>query len=1034
MPTLLLLGPLCVASAYQTGAGVALPVAAVRSSPPAMVAAKEVFGQLYEASPPVQKSLQTLPPPVAKTAMAGVVLVTGAAGFALTPSRRLAVNGVGGIITASLGNIAAKRIADERQKASKPAVAALLAQGLKSATSESLAAIGAEFDVPKKEFEAQLADLYLAFVSACLTSHEVQTSELSEMLRLQSVMSLSAAQAGTQIYTAGRQLFSRHRAYLEDDEPNDSKRLLQKFVFLAERVLSSDDSPEGYRYESIRLQKLFSLTELDWRKMAEDAAVPFYEKALRSSVLDGKPATSEQLAQVRGSLGITQGCAAGMHESIFAQAASNMLQGGALSAADQEQLKSTEALLGMSAETTRAKLLALTSPLYTSSVDEIVASITASDSYDDAALTSRMTARQSELTLDAEDARTLATGAMRTAASSSLESALALMRAQDVTSAVAATQDLLSICAKLSAFASGAGVLDSAASGDSLFAGLQTTKPSKRSEILSLYRVLLLDYLSDLKLSDEQSAALESLRTILGVGDAESSSVYAAAAGPLLRKAVGSAIDGGATEAGKAELQGTIATLALPADVTASIAIDIYSGKLTGYVSGGANDEASILSEEQSAELATLRAFLDIDLAQVYDLHERTCAPAYQKSVQEVMGTTGIIPDEYWEGLEALRTRLCISETAAQELFAVEVKGKMKAFAEKAVEALEAKAKAQQEQQEAGGGQMGIEAENALSTEVLNLVDFAVASKALVTQEVDGKEVEVIGANLRSEFDERTLREIYKQFLVEAFSGGSAAQNQRTFDNLNRLTLVLGLKSNEVSVIHNEIGSLIYRQYISKAIQKGPLGAEENQFLASIKDALDMDQERCNELIREVQLNFVSIQVEQMFEKAQVLPEDVRKMRDAADLYDIDLVDDLQVNFAKLERMFITELEDLIESGTLTPEDTSSLAEICEPLHISEEKANQLLEKMVQKRASSGLLQAAVDMRQGSNSAATTELSRMLRYASLLEEIAADAPSVSSQERSDLYMLYQAATMSSGESPADSEAKLELLKALMKLS
>jgi hypothetical protein len=231
----------------------------------AMVSTKEVFGQLYEASPPVQKTMSGLPTPVAKGAGAALMAATGAAGFLLTPSRRLAVSAVGGGLTAAIGNIGRKRLEEERTKAAVPAVAALLAEGLQNVTPDRLASIMDEYGVPKKQFDEQLGELYLAFLSATLNSAEVQTAELSELKKLKDLLKLSPAQAGNQVYGAARQMFSRHRAYLEDTEPNDSKKLLEKFVFLAERIISDDESPEGYRYESLRLQKLFSLTATDWR-------------------------------------------------------------------------------------------------------------------------------------------------------------------------------------------------------------------------------------------------------------------------------------------------------------------------------------------------------------------------------------------------------------------------------------------------------------------------------------------------------------------------------------------------------------------------------------------------------------------------------------------------------------------------------------------------------------------------------------------------------------------------------------------------
>lgn len=998
-----------------------------------MVTAQEVFGQLYEASPPVQKSMQTVPPIAAKGAMMLPVAVAGAAGFLLTPSRRLAVNTVGGAVAASVGNIGRKRLADERQKAAVPAVAAALSEGLTKVDSEALAAIASEYDVPKKQFESQLAELYVTFLNACLTSPTVDTVELSDLLRLQKLLKLSAAQTGNQIYTAARQLYSRHRAYLEDTEDNDSKKLLQKFVFLAERVLAGDDSPEGYRYESLRLQKLFSLTTPEWRGMAEAAAVPWYEKALDSAVLQSKPVTSQQLASVRDSLGLTDSAAEGMHATVFAQCADAMVTPqGAFAPADKERLAAVQTLLNMDDATKTRTLQPLTAPLYSTSFEAIVQEVAGMGADADAAtcasLGAKLSARQAELLIEPTDAFTLEAATLKSVAQTRLSAAVKFMRAQDVPSGLAEVQQLVAFCDRLAAFMVGtehaAGPADAAL--PSLFGGL--TSGTKQSEVLALYRVLLLHYLEKLKVEESEAETLSRLRVVLELSEEQATSVYQAAAGPLFRKAVTAAV--GASEMGssqKEELQASIANLALPADVTKAISIEVYSAKLTEFAGTG-----TILDEEQAATLTTLRDFLSLGMDDVSAAHEKACGPAYRNSVREVMGGTGVIPDEYWEGLAMLRERLCISEEAAQALFAVEVTARMKQFGTKCVEAMEEKAQRQQSGEEDAKGDMNVDA-SSLATEVLNLVDFAVASKALATKEAAGKEFEVCGANLREEFELTTLKQVYKQYLIEAFSGGNAVMNQRLFDNLERASLVFGLEKNEVSIIHNEIGSYIYRNYISKALKKGPLGQEETNFLGSIKDALGMEEEKCQELVREQQQARVSILIEQMFEKSQVIAEDVRAMRDEADLYDVDLAVDLQLSSLKLERMFLCELEDLVDSGELQADDMGSLIELCEPLHIAEETAQRFLEETVQKRASGGVLQAAAAMRQQERDSAYAELERMLKFAALLPETTAETKAVSSGERNELFMLFQAGQLTKGGATAESAAALELLKGVLGL-
>ena len=65
-----------------------------------------------------------------------------------------------------------------------------------------------------------------------------------------------------------------------------------------------------------------------------------------------------------------------------------------------------------------------------------------------------------------------------------------------------------------------------------------------------------------------------------------------------------------------------------------------------------------ISSMSASAELGTLRDFLGISMEDVEATHEEVCSEPYKKSVREVMGTTGVIPDEYWAGLQRLQTWL----------------------------------------------------------------------------------------------------------------------------------------------------------------------------------------------------------------------------------------------------------------------------------------------------------------------------------------------------------------------------------------
>ena len=240
--------------------------------------------------------------------------------------------------------------------------------------------------------------------------------------------------------------------------------------------------------------------------------------------------------------------------------------------------------------------------------------------------------------------------------------------------------------------------------------------------MLSLYRIFLLRALEGLTVSDEDTTKLGQLRSLLGISEGQSASVYEAAAGPLFKKAsarcpltsspqqhtlasahppcvlsseapstsprppptpthpdppppsstsglsdsqeLSTAMSGemGATD--KAALEQARDNLKLPDSVTSSICLAVYKGKLTAIT-----EDDKIINEDGAAELLKLREFVSLTFDQVEPMHAEACSKSYATSVKEMMGTTGAIPEEYWEGLTKLRERLCLGEETAKKLF-----------------------------------------------------------------------------------------------------------------------------------------------------------------------------------------------------------------------------------------------------------------------------------------------------------------------------------------------------------------------------
>ena len=688
----------------------------------------------------------------------------------------------------------------------------------------------------------------------------------------------------------------------------------------------------------------------------------------------------------------------------------------------------------------------LATPLYQKALTEALASPA-----DAAGAVAGLEGRREALMIGADAARAAESETARARLGEAFEEATRLLRAQNADALTPLLREILGTSASLGAFVGALG----GDGGDSLFDGVAAAA-ARESERLGMYRLQLLDALQDLKVDDKEAAELASLRGLLGLSEADTAGVYQAAAGPLFRKAVAAAVEGELGASQSAELQTQLADLALPAAVTSQISVSVYEEKLSELASAGGSGAAPrILNEEEAARLGELRTFLDLEMSAVQGAHKAAFGEAYESSVKEVMGVTGAIPDEYWDGLDKLRARLGLTDEVGGELFAKVAKGKMREFAQKAIEAMEQEGQAAARAQQAGGDDplirsgaagLGIDAGgSSLTTEVLNLVDFCEAARVL-TEEVteikqgDGittkKKVAVCAASLADDVPDKMRTQLYRQYLVKAFSSSNSAKNARLFGNLEKLALVLGLQDGAVRSVHDELGGVIYRQYCGRALQNGALGDQERMFLGQIKSTLDMEQETCDKLVRDCELGRVRTMVDVMFERGQVLAPDVRKMRDMADTLDVDLVKDLDVRRERLDRMFTVELENMVDEGEVTAGDLGAIEELAEPLHVEDADAQKLLVKLVTERCSSGLLQATADLRGSDQPAAATELGRVLKFAGLAPEVAEGGvalPSISAAEKQELFLLYQANSLTAGEADASKAESIALLKEVLGL-
>mmetsp|Transcript_2117 Transcript_2117/g.8320 ORF Transcript_2117/g.8320 Transcript_2117/m.8320 type:complete len:592 (+) Transcript_2117:1180-2955(+) len=566
-------------------------------------------------------------------------------------------------------------------------------------------------------------------------------------------------------------------------------------------------------------------------------------------------------------------------------------------------------------------------------------------------------------------------------------------------------------------------------------------------EARQLYSIYLQELLkAEGKVTDEAKQYLERLKIILGLSSLDADEAYRKATGPLFKNQLTSIFKANTfDDAAREKLNGLQNDLTLPDAVAATMKLDAYGDRLASFVK-----DNRILTNEEGERLSAIRDFLGLDVDEVTEVHNRLCSPVYEQSVIEAMGSTGIIMDNVREALGKLKDRLMLSEETANEILYAVSKGRMKGYAMRALDSLERKrnVRGQTEQRDTGddpfikraGAQLGIDA-GGLNVELHNLVDFYNRNNLMAVSEVsyeeDGetktKKVAEFPVTLRDVLKMDVLNELYKQYLIQCFSAKSREEKERLFASLDQLGSILGLEQEEVDKIHSDIGSVIYRNYISQQLLVGNLEEKDIEFLASIQKSLAMTPKQCADIMLEAKKSRVAVLLEQTISRQKIFPENARKVRTTAKDLDVDIVKDLGVPNVDRMRTFNVEIDNGIETGEITEDEQGLIRDAKEGWQLSDEDAKTVLLENIEKRTSGLLVQAASSVRQGNQDNAVAEVATLLKFGRLLPAEVA-SPVVSDAEKQELLLLYQASLISDSAMTEKSKGDIDLLTTMLGIS
>eukprot|EP00173_Palmaria_palmata_P001048 Plantae.Rhodophyta-Palmaria_palmata.ctg155.p1 GENE.Plantae.Rhodophyta-Palmaria_palmata.ctg155~~Plantae.Rhodophyta-Palmaria_palmata.ctg155.p1 ORF type:complete len:300 (-),score=74.76 Plantae.Rhodophyta-Palmaria_palmata.ctg155:1201-2100(-) len=279
----------------------------------------------------------------------------------------------------------------------------------------------------------------------------------------------------------------------------------------------------------------------------------------------------------------------------------------------------------------------------------------------------------------------------------------------------------------------------------------------------------------------------------------------------------------------------------------------------------------------------------------------------------------------------------------------------------------------------------------------------------------------------------KVYNELYRQYVIQCFGAQTRGEKQRLFASLDQLGPILGMTEDEVSAVHSGIGTVIYQNYAKQTLLKGPIAESDMEFLNNIQKMLSMTEETCKKLLKDAKETRVSVLCERIFSAAKVLPESVKNMRGIASQLGVDIVKDLKISVPQRKRLFGVEVDEAIDTGAVTGDNQDLIKEVQAELQVPDEEAKEVLLTCIQRRTLSHLVQASASLRSNRSEAAVAELRTMLRYGKLLPSKVI-APSVSSTEKQEMFMLFQADTITDGSVSDEAAESMKLLQILLGFS
>jgi len=958
----------------------------------------------------VSSTVRNTPTKVRKLVSVATIPASAIMGFVMTPSRRLAANVLGAGLTSLIGSVSKSRIDASVLDAAEPALADLLLKNYESKFGDKgllkqVSEIRENYNLSDEDYEVVSTKIYMKYLIAMCKNPIVKTSDINELTNLRSCLQLSEINVGEAHSDGAVELYRQTCLFTPEEELQDpyhpDRKRLDKFLYLSERAYQqNEETKEAFQYEMSRLCKAFKIASIQNALVRiQEVAEPFYQRALSStrSKLESGSVNQQMLTRARTTLGISQHDANDMHLVAYSDEMKSLLHLQDESQVDNtfpnganDRLKRLQDILGITQEDAEYELTVAVTPLFQQTVKSLLEQVVKNNSNKD--VLKHIKSRQDELLLQDKAMIPLLSSVIVQMLGTPLESAEAFGRVKNEAQVYKELNKAIKIKQAFHEIFNASSKIELSTFFDA------TTTNSCNGFLSADERATLFEMFYSYQLkSNHQEGELNEIQQLLGMTDYDVEQASRSICGPLLQedlKAIAFEITGDdytkeLKQNMSHKLNQVLQTLKISDSLLKEYALLVYKDAVRVST---LKFPSGIPSQTEDEKLCSLMDLFRLSPEDVVLIHYQFFGKAYQKSLLESMGSTGIIRDEFRDALETLRKRLHLSDTDAHQLLLETIGERFKPMIQLLANELERSMLTQQQlaqkrnkdmgedvfvNSKTPGSTLGIGSQTNIMSEMMNVIDFYKENLRNATNDFP-----VTALQLQA-CDSEMAVALYRQFVVGSFTeqGSNAARYEQEIPIFGGL---LGMNPQQQSGISASIAVMIYDNYIQNSLKKKTtLDQQDMMFLAQIQTKLGLSQEKSSELMIESQKKLLFQEAQPLFQNSlqNNIVQQMKAYRLKCNAMGMDMIQDVQLPLDNVQNMFSIELVRGISSGMITPQNTTQLVDLQESYSLSPEQAEQTLFTVLTKQCTKALEEIYTHLMRGREYACVPEIQKLLQYA-----------------------------------------------------